>query len=56
LRAWHVIRNASTNVNNIQFVRKFRQCMLVDYNVGEFKGKWNMMVIEFGLEKHKWVK
>lgn len=56
LCAWHLLRNASTNVNNNQFVLKFRNCMLGDYDVGEFKRKWDMMVTEFGLENHKWVK
>jgi hypothetical protein len=37
LCAWHLIRNACTNVGKKQFVRKFKQCMLGDYDVGEFK-------------------
>jgi hypothetical protein len=56
LCAWHLIRNACTNVGKKQFVRKFKQCMLGDHDVGEFKAKWQKMVYEFGLEDHKWVK
>jgi hypothetical protein len=39
LCAWHLIRNACTNIGKKQFVRKFKQCMLGDYDVGEFKIK-----------------
>jgi hypothetical protein len=56
LCAWHLIRNACTNVGKKQFVRKFKQCMLGDYDVGEFKAKWDKMVNDFGLQNHKWVK
>jgi hypothetical protein len=56
LCAWHLIRNACTNVGKKQFVRKFKQCMLGDYDVGEFKQMWEKMVIEFGMETNKWVK
>lgn len=56
LCAWHLIRNACSNVGNTQFVTKFRQCMLGDYDVGEFQRRWEKMVNEFGLEGHKWVR
>jgi len=56
LCAWHLIRNACSNVGNTQFVMKFRQCMLGDYDVGEFQRRWEKRVNEFGLEGHKWVR
>jgi hypothetical protein len=56
LCAWHLIRNACTNVGKKQFVRKFKQCMLGDYDVGEFKQKWDKMVTDLGLQDHRWVK
>ncbi|KAK2433504.1 protein FAR1-RELATED SEQUENCE [Trifolium repens] len=56
LCAWHLIRNACTNIGKKQFVRKFKQCMLGDYDVGEFKIKWEKMVSDFGLEDNKWLK
>jgi hypothetical protein len=30
--------------------------MLGDYDVGEFKVKWDKMVIDFGLQDNKWLK
>ncbi|KAK2351779.1 protein FAR1-RELATED SEQUENCE [Trifolium repens] len=56
LCAWHLIRNACTNIGKKQFVRKFKQCMLGDYDVGEFKVKWDKMIIDFGLQDNKWLK
>jgi hypothetical protein len=56
LCAWHLIRNACTNIGKKQFVRKFKQCMLGDYDVGEFKVKWDKMIIGFGLQDNKWLK
>jgi hypothetical protein len=40
LCAWHLLRNANNNVGNLQFLKKFRQCMLGDFDVGEFKRRW----------------
>jgi hypothetical protein len=37
---------------NKQFVRKFKHCMLGDYDVEEFKQKWDKMVIDLGLQDH----
>ena len=34
---WHLLRNAKSNVNNTQFIYKFRQCMLGYYEIGEFR-------------------
>jgi hypothetical protein len=50
--AWHLIHSACTNVGNKQFVRKFKHCMLGDYDVEEFKQKWDKMVIDLGLQDH----
>lgn len=36
LCAWHLIRNATTNVKNPKFVSKFKQCMLGDLDAKEF--------------------
>jgi hypothetical protein len=40
LCAWHLLRNAASNVKEKQFVSKFRQCMLGDYDTREFRLKW----------------
>jgi len=55
LCAWHLIRNANANVKNLQFVTKFKQCMLGDFDVNEFELRWDKMVAEFGLENNIWV-
>jgi hypothetical protein len=55
LCAWHLIRNATANVKNLQFVTKFKQCMLGDFDVSEFELRWDKMVAEFGLENNIWV-
>lgn len=56
LCAWHLIRNATTNVKNPKFVSKFKQCMLGNFDVLEFNQKWEKLVSEFGLENNTWVK
>lgn len=56
LCAWHLIRNATNNVGNVKFIAKLKQCMLGDYEVGEFKLKWEQMIAEFGLEDNTWVR
>lgn len=33
------------------FLSKFKQLMLIDYDVCEFQNKWDNMVVEFGLEE-----
>lgn len=55
LCAWHLICNATSNLKNLQFVTKFKQCMLGDFDVSEFERRWDKMVAEFGLENYNWV-
>ncbi|XP_057740250.1 protein FAR1-RELATED SEQUENCE 5-like [Arachis stenosperma] len=65
LCAWHLIRNATSNVGNPSFTSKFRKIMLRDYEIHMFKRKWVQLIEEFGLkdkplvnnmyeEKHMW--
>lgn len=56
LCAWHLIRNATSNVGIPAFVSKFEKCMLRDNEVGEFRRKWLEMVDEFGLHDNRWVR
>lgn len=56
LCAWHLIRNATSNVKSLKFVSKFKHCMLGDIDVQEFNRKWQNLVAEFGLEQNNWVK
>lgn len=56
LCAWHLIRNATSNVKNPKFVSRFRQCMMGDYDIAEFNRKWVQLISDFGLEDNNWVK
>ncbi|XLR18881.1 hypothetical protein S83_046793 [Arachis hypogaea] len=56
LCAWHLIRNATTNVCNPRFTSLFRHCMLADFEVEEFEMHWQAMVEECGTSDHEWVK
>ncbi|XP_058753695.1 protein FAR1-RELATED SEQUENCE 5-like [Vicia villosa] len=55
LCAWHLIRNAMSNIGVPEFVGQFRKCMLGDYDLGEFRRKWTDMIDTFGLHDNKWV-
>lgn len=50
LCAWHLLRNASSNVNILDFLSYMRICMLGDYDVDIFEEKWDEMVRKFELE------
>lgn len=54
LCAWHLLRNATSNVKNPKFVSKLRQCMLGDFDVNEFRRRWDVLVFEFGLQDNNW--
>ncbi|KAJ1381286.1 MULE transposase domain [Sesbania bispinosa] len=56
LCVWHLCRNAVSNVKNPKMVSMFRKSMLGDYEVSEFKHRWEVMVKEFRLEENNWVK
>ncbi|KAJ1428168.1 Zinc finger, PMZ-type [Sesbania bispinosa] len=56
LCAWHLIRNATSNVKNPKVVAEFKRCMLGDYELHQFHRKWETMVRDFGLEDNSWVK
>lgn len=56
LCSWHLLRNATSNVKKPKFVSKFKQCMLGDYDIREFKVKWEALVTKFGLQDNIWVK
>ncbi|XP_016164687.1 protein FAR1-RELATED SEQUENCE 5-like [Arachis ipaensis] len=55
LCAWHLIRNATSNVENPSFTSKFKKIMLGDYEIPVFKRKWVQLIEEFGLEDKPWV-
>ncbi|KAJ1386863.1 Zinc finger, PMZ-type [Sesbania bispinosa] len=55
LCAWHLMRNATSNIGKEGLTSEFSRCMLGDYEVGEFKNKWEKMIHKFGVEDHKWV-
>ncbi|KAL1325357.1 hypothetical protein AAHE18_13G154900 [Arachis hypogaea] len=55
LCAWHLLRNATSNIGKPKFTRMFRDCMLGDYEVGTFQRKWFEMVEKFGVADKIWV-
>ncbi|XP_057431820.1 protein FAR1-RELATED SEQUENCE 5-like [Lotus japonicus] len=55
LCAWHLLRNAVSNVAEPKFVQMFSRCMLWDLEIVEFEERWAQMVIECGCEENVWV-
>lgn len=55
LCAWHLLRNATSNVRNPAIIPYLQKCMLSDFDVSEFEEKWNEMVAKFGLEDNNWI-
>ncbi|XP_057418941.1 protein FAR1-RELATED SEQUENCE 5-like [Lotus japonicus] len=55
LCAWHLLRNANSNVSDPNFISKLTKCMLWDFEIGEFEEKWSEMVVECGVEDNEWV-
>ncbi|KAJ1418115.1 MULE transposase domain [Sesbania bispinosa] len=55
LFAWHLMRNATSNIKNADFTKGFEDCMLGYYDVGTFRNKWLELVAKFGLEENPWV-
>ncbi|XP_025679469.1 protein FAR1-RELATED SEQUENCE 5-like [Arachis hypogaea] len=55
LCAWHLLRNATTNMCSPRFTSKFRDCMLGDYEIPVFRNKWHILVEEFGVEEKEWL-
>ncbi|KAJ1394541.1 Zinc finger, PMZ-type [Sesbania bispinosa] len=56
LCAWHLLRNATSNVKNSKMVTRLKKCMLGDYEISEFQRRWDRMVTECGLQDNTWVK
>ncbi|KAJ1400084.1 Zinc finger, PMZ-type [Sesbania bispinosa] len=56
LCAWHLIRNATTNVKNPRFTSLFEDCMLRDHEISEFESKWGDMVNACGVQDNMWVR
>ncbi|RYR76604.1 hypothetical protein Ahy_A01g001192 [Arachis hypogaea] len=54
LCAWHLLRNATSNIGKPKFTRMFRDCMLDDYEVRTFQRKWFEMVEKFGVADKRW--
>ncbi|KAJ1401861.1 MULE transposase domain [Sesbania bispinosa] len=53
--AWHLLKNATSNISNPQFTTKSRRCMLGDYDVLRFRTKWEELFDEFDLHGNRWV-
>ncbi|XP_057429676.1 protein FAR1-RELATED SEQUENCE 7-like [Lotus japonicus] len=56
LCAWHLSRNATSNLHNLEFTAAFNHCMLAGYyDIGTWKKKWTEMVDKFELHDNGWV-
>jgi hypothetical protein len=55
LCAWHLLRNAMTNIGNLDFIPFFKRRMLGDHEVWKFENLWNEMVEKFGLQENRWI-
>ncbi|XP_057444440.1 protein FAR1-RELATED SEQUENCE 5-like [Lotus japonicus] len=55
LCAWHLLRNAVSNVVEPKFIQMFTRCMLCDLEVAKFEKKFAEMVIECGCQDNVWV-
>jgi len=55
LCAWHLLRNASTNIGIPDFMSYLTKCMLADIEVNKFEDLWSEMVQKFGLEDNTWI-
>ncbi|XP_072088149.1 protein FAR1-RELATED SEQUENCE 5-like [Arachis hypogaea] len=55
LCAWHLLRNATTNMCSPRFTSKFKDCMLGDYEISVFRNKWQTLVEKFGVEEKEWL-
>ncbi|KAJ1396074.1 Zinc finger, SWIM-type [Sesbania bispinosa] len=56
LCAWHLLRNATTNVVIPSFLEELEKCMFANVEVGEFFCRWTNMVSKFQLEENNWMK
>ncbi|KAL6323825.1 hypothetical protein AAG906_003446 [Vitis piasezkii] len=54
LCAWHIQRNAFTNVHVKDFTNHFSKCMFMEGTVEEFECAWNDMLEMFNLHGNKW--
>ncbi|XP_057418685.1 protein FAR1-RELATED SEQUENCE 5-like [Lotus japonicus] len=55
LCAWHLMCNATDNIKIPDFLPKFKTCMFGDFQIGDFKRKWESLVEEFNLHEHPWI-
>ncbi|KAL4316509.1 hypothetical protein AHAS_Ahas15G0292200 [Arachis hypogaea] len=55
LCTWHLLRNATSNIEKPNFTKMFKDCMLGIYKFGTFQRKWFEMVEKFGVADKRWV-
>ncbi|RYR78611.1 hypothetical protein Ahy_A01g003448 isoform A [Arachis hypogaea] len=55
LCAWHLLRNATSNICDPRFTQLFKHCMLADIEIDEFEVMWEAMVEECGVREVEWV-
>jgi len=55
LCAWHLLRNATSNIGKPYFTKQLKKLMLFDYEVVHFEEKWRILVEECRLKENSWV-
>jgi hypothetical protein len=56
LCAWHLLRNATSNIGVPACMSHLKRCMLGDMEVEKFENIWSEMIEKFGLQDNSWVK
>ena len=56
LCAWHLQKNATSNIKDTEFCEAFRKCIYANFDPDEFEEYWHKMVENFELHNNKWVK
>ncbi|KAL4373813.1 hypothetical protein AHAS_Ahas05G0119300 [Arachis hypogaea] len=54
--AWHLLKNATSNICDPRLTQLFRYRMLADMEIDEFEAYWESMVNECGVSEVYWVK
>ncbi|WCJ38522.1 FAR1-related sequence 9 [Euphorbia peplus] len=55
LCSWHIQRNATSEVKNVDFHRDFQNLLLNHMELNEFETKWTSLVSKYNLENNSWI-
>ena len=55
LCAWHLERNATSNVADPQFTKAFKYCLFGDMTIPQFESEWRVVIEQFQVAENEWV-